>query len=227
LLACIFLLLLVFAIILTKLKVSIHYSHYQDNDSLKIEFKAWFGLIKYKLNIPLIKVDDNSPTIVIKEEVQSGRTEEPKKKDTKQFSVEDILNSIRDMKAILEHVVSLHRIIRHFFKKVSVTKLEWHTAMGVGDAALTGMLTGALWTIKGSVIGMVSHYFRLLENPSMTVQPLFQMAISQTSFKCMLHFRIGYAMVAGIKLLKFWKGGRPHFKSKMLSGLSQDKTKPV
>ncbi len=202
LIACILLFLLVFAIILTKLKVSIHYSHYQDDDFLKIEFKAWFGLIKYKINIPLIKVDDNSPTIVIKEEVQSGRTEELKKKDTKQFSVEDMLNSIRDMKAILEHVVSLHRIIRNFFKKVSVTKLEWHTAMGVGDAALTGMLTGALWTMKGSVIGMISHYFKLLENPNMTVQPLFQMAISQTSFKCMFQFRIGYAMVAGIKTVE-------------------------
>ncbi len=167
LIACILLFLLVFAIILTKLKVSIHYSHYQDDDTLKIEFKAWFGLIKYKINIPLIKVDDNSPTIVIKEEVQSGRTEKQKKKDAKQFSVEDMLNSIRDMKAILEHVVSLHRIIRNFFKKSKCNKAGMAYSHGVGDAALTGMLTGALWTIKGSVIGMISHYFRLLENPSM------------------------------------------------------------
>ena len=61
--------------------------------------------------------------------------------------------------------------------------------------------------------------------PNISVQPQFQMAISQTSFKCMLQFRIGHAIIAGIKLLKFWKGGRPHFKSKSLSGLSsQDKT---
>ena len=105
------------SIFLTKLKVSIHYFHFQDDDSLKIEFKAWLGLIKYKINIPLIKVDDNSPTIVIKEEVQSGRTEEPKKKNANQFSAEDLLNSMRDMKAILEHVVSFHRIIRHFLKR--------------------------------------------------------------------------------------------------------------
>jgi len=65
---------------LTKLKVSIHYFHFQDDDSLKIECKAWLGLIKYKLNVPLIKVDDNSPTVVIKEEVQSGSTEETKKR---------------------------------------------------------------------------------------------------------------------------------------------------
>ncbi len=165
LIVCILLFFLIVSIFLTKLKVSIHYFHFQDDDSLKIEFKAWLGLIKYKLNIPLIKVDDNSPTIVIKEEVQSGTTEETKKKNTIQYSAEDLLNSVRDIKAILKHVVSFHRILRHFLKKVNVTELEWHSMMGVGDAASTGMLTGALWTIKGSIIGIFSHYFRLLDNP--------------------------------------------------------------
>ena len=134
---------------MTKLKVSIHYFHFQDDDSLKIEFKAWLGLIKYKLNIPLIKVDDNSPTIVIKEEVQSGTTEETKKKNTIQFSAEDLLNSLRDMKAILKHVVSFHRILRHFLKKVNVTKLEWHSIMGVGDAAYNGDVNRCFMDDKG------------------------------------------------------------------------------
>ena len=66
---------------MTKLKVYINYFHFQDDDSLKIEFKALFGLIKYKLNVPLIKVDDNSPTIVVKGEIQSGTKEETKKKE--------------------------------------------------------------------------------------------------------------------------------------------------
>ena len=212
----------------TKLKVSIHYFHFQDDDSLKIECKAWLGLIRYKLNVPLIKVDDNSPTIVMKGSAQSGTSEETKKKNTIQYSAEDLLNNMRDLKAILKHVVSFHRILRHFLKKINITQVEWHSTMGVGDAAATGMLTGALWTIKGSVIGILSHYFRLLDNPNMSVQPQFQMAISQTSFKCMLHFRIGHAIIAGIKLLKFWKGGLPQFKSKLFSNLSsKDKTKSI
>ena len=108
LIVCILLFFLIVSIFLTKLKVSIHYFHLQDDDSLKIEFKAWLGLIKYKLNIPLIKVDDNSPTIVIKEEVQSGTTAETKKKNTIQYSAEDLLNSVRDIRAILKH-----RLLRH------------------------------------------------------------------------------------------------------------------
>lgn len=212
---------------MTKVKVGINYFHAQDDDSLKIEFRALFGLIKYKLDVPLVKVDDNSPTIVVKEEFQKGEEEETKQKGTMQFSAEDLLNGFKDMKIFLEHVVSFHRIVRRFCQKVHIKQIEWQTVMGTGDAATTGMLTGALWAVKGSIIGIVSHYFRMQNNPNLSVHPHFQLAVTQTSFKCMLQFRIGHAMVAGIKLVKFWKGGWPQFKSKPLSHLSQERSKPV
>lgn len=212
---------------MTKVKVGINYFHAQDDDSLKVEFRVLFGLIKYKLDVPLIKVDDNSPTIVVKEKAQKGEEEETKQKETMQFSANDLLNTLKDIKTLLEHVVSFHRIVRHFCQKVSITQIEWQTVMGTGDAALTGMLTGAVWTIKGSIIGIISHYFRMKNSPNLSVHPHFQLAVTQTSFKCMLQFRIGHAIVAGIKLVKFWKGGWPKFKSKPLSVLSQERSKPV
>jgi len=212
---------------MTKIKVMINYFHAQDNDSLKIEFKALFGLIKYKVEIPVIKIDDDSPSIVAKGKLESGEEEKTKKKGALKFTPHDLIESFKDFKLLLEHVISLHKIIRRFLKKVKVTELEWNTLLGTGDAALTGMVTGAAWAVKGSIIGVISSYFKLLVIPQMIVQPHFQFAVAQTSFKCMLHFRIGHAMVAGIKLLKFWKGGRPQFKTKPLSALSNDKTKPV
>lgn len=205
----------------------INYFHAQDNDSLKIEFKALFGLIKYKLDIPMIKIDDDSASIVAKGKIESGENEQTMKKGEQKFTPEDLLKSFKDYKLLLLHVVSLHKIIRRFLKKVKITQLEWNTLLGTGDAALTGMLTGAAWTVKGGIIGIISSYFKLHVMPQIYVQPHFQLAVAQTSFKCMLHFRTGHAMVAGIKLLKFWKGGRPQFRTKPLSALSNDKTKPV
>lgn len=212
---------------MTKIKVMINYFHAQDDDSLKIEFKALFGLIKYKMDIPVIKIDDDSAAIVTKEKLKSGQEEKTVKEGRRKMTPDDLIKSFKDFNILLEHVVSLHKIIRRFLKKVKIKELEWNTLLGAGDAALTGMLTGAAWTVKSSVIAVISSYFRLQVMPQMTVQPHFQLAVAQTSFKCMLQFRIGHAMVAGIKLLKFWKGGRPKFKTKPLSALSNDKTKPV
>ena len=205
----------------------IHYSHVKDDDSLKIKFRAWFGLISYTIDVPLIKIDDNSPALVVEEEIKTGQEEEVKSEKRSQFFAEDILNGFKDMEHLLKHVVSLHHIIRHFLKKIMIKKFEWHTIIGTGEAAYTGMITGAVWAVKGSIIGIISHYFKLRVNPILSVQPHFQLPVSQTTFQCMLQFRIGHAMFAGIKLIKFWKGGRPQFKSKLLSTLSPEKTKTV
>lgn len=227
LITLIVLILLIITVILTKVKILLYYYHNNDNDHLKIEFKAWFGLIKYKKEIPLIKIDDNSPTIVTKETKSAGPLGNAEKKDTKQYSAEDLLHSLQDTKELLTHVVSLHRIVRKFLSKITVKELTWHSLVGIGDAAYTGMLTGALWALKGSIIGLISHYMKLKTAPAMSITPHFQFAVSQTVISCIFQFRIGHAMVAGIKLIKYWKGGMASFRTKPLSALSNDETKTV
>lgn len=221
------LLILILAIILTRLSVILDYYHGQDNDDLSITFKAWYGLIKYKIAVPLIKMDKNSPSIVYKEKVRTGEKEKTKKEDDKKFSADDLVRDLHNTKELINHVFSLHTIVRKFLRKVSVQKIEWHTNVGIGDAAYTGMLIGALWTVKGGIIGIISNFMKLKKMPIISITPNFQRAISQTHITCMIQFRIGNAMLAGIKLVKFWKGGRPNFKSKALSKISEDKTKTI
>ncbi|UII57977.1 DUF2953 domain-containing protein [Cytobacillus spongiae] len=223
------LLVLLFILVLSKLKISVDYFHGQDNDHLHIVFKIWFGLIRYKIDVPVIKVDEDSPSIVVKEETETeaGTEGTTKKKDTKKFTPEELLKSFSDMNQLLKHVIGLHRIIRSFLGKVQITELEWHSVIGIGDAAYTGMLTGAFWAVKGSIIGALSHYMKLKKSPKLSITPHFQLPISQTRLTCMIQFRIGHAMLAGIKLVKFWKGGRPKFKSQPLSQLSNSKTKSL
>ncbi|MGG3471056.1 DUF2953 domain-containing protein [Neobacillus pocheonensis] len=211
------LLLLFILIIFSKLTILVNYYHHNDNDDLKIEFRIWFGLIKFKKHIPLIKVDDNSPSIVVKDDSSN--------KDAKQITPNDVLTNLKNTKEILHHVFGMHVIVRKFFQKVTIKKLEWHSFIGVGDAAYTGMATGALWGIKGGIVGLLSHFLKLKEMPHLTVTPHFQAAVIQTQLTCMFQFRIGQAILAGLKLIKFWKGGKPHFKSK--ADISNEKMKSI
>jgi Protein of unknown function (DUF2953) len=219
-----FLLIIVFV---TKLTIYLSLYHGQDNDHLKLEFRAWFGLIRYKHEVPFIKIDENTLTIVTKEEKKAGHQEKPKKEQTKQYTAEDLLIKLKDSKEILTHVIGFHKIIRKFLKKVTIKEFEWFTVAGAGDAAYTGMLSGALWAVKGSMIGVISHSMKLKVMPKIMITPNFQKAVSQTKLRCMIQFRIGYAMLTGIKLVKYWKGGRPKFRSKALSVFSENKTKSV
>ncbi|MEH7418338.1 DUF2953 domain-containing protein [Neobacillus drentensis] len=201
-------------IIFTKLTIYIYYSHLNDNDDLKIELRVLFGLIKYKIKVPVIKVDDDSPSIVVKSKSQLGNAaDEETEPDVTQFTKNDFLTRLQTAKDILHKVVGMNVIVKKFLQKVTIKKFEWETLMGVGDAAHTGMMTGALWAVKGGIIGILSHYMRLKEMPQLTVTPHFQAAVIHTRLTCMFQFRIGYAILAGLKLIKFWKGGKPRLKS--------------
>lgn len=227
LLAILLFILLVIIILITKVKIFLDYFHGNDNDHLKVTIKAWGGLLKYKVEIPVIKIDDNSPTLIAEEKVQSGPGEKETKEKTSQVDKNDLLTSLSDFRHLLAHIAGFHKIVRSFLAKVTVRNIEWHTMVGVGDAAATGVLTGAFWAVKGGIIGIISSYMKLKEMPIMSITPSFQYAVSITSFKCMFQVRVGHAILAGIKMVKYWKGGWPEFKTKPLNALSGDKTNTV
>lgn len=189
------------------------YDHKHDDDHLKIEFKMWFGLIKYKLDIPLIKLDEDSPSIIFTQKVKTANDNKTNKANVKKFTWNDFLQYLHNVKEMLIHVVGFYKIFQRFLKKVQVKEFYWSSTVGIGDAALTGMVTGAVWAIKGSIVGFLTHYLNFKIHPTLVVIPHFQQSVTITELKCMFQFRIGNAMFAGIKLLKFWKGGRPKFKA--------------
>ena len=195
-----------------KLTIHIRYYHKKDNDDLKIELRALFGLIKYKKTIPLIKIDENSPTLVMKEKTELQGKQETVE-ETKQFSASDLLIFLSNSKELLNHVVQFHRIVRSFLAKLTIKHIEWSSIVGLGDAAHTGMISGAIWAVKGSIIGIISNYMKLKDMPKINIYPQFQGMASETLFSCMIQFRIGHAMMAGIKLVKYWKDGFPKFKT--------------
>lgn len=224
--ALIAIILLFLLIIFSKLTIHLNFFHHNDNDELSVVFKLWFGLIKYTINVPLIKIDDNSPSIVLKGNTSMGDSGEGESSsEVQQVDKDAIVSKLSNAKEIIQHVVNMQVIVSKFMKRIVIKHFEWHSLVGVGDAAYTGIITGALWTLKGSVVGMLSNFLRLKEMPVLSVTPHFQMAIIQTRITCIIHFRIGYAILAGLKLIKFWKGGRPNLK--MNTANSKEKTKTV
>lgn len=204
---------------ITRLTIFIEANHSQDDDHIKIRFSIWFGLIRYTINVPMVAVDNESPSVVFKKEKKGNVAKDEKKKKEK-FSVHNLMDNLHDTKVIIQRVIDVVPILKSFLKKITVSKFEWHSHIGVGDAANTGMITGLGWSIKGTIVGVMSHYFSLKTPPDYSITPSFQVAVSETRLRCMIHFRIGYAMVAGIKAIKRWRGGLPKFKSQTLSKLN-------
>lgn len=225
LLILVILFLLFLFIIFTKLTILAEYHHHNDNDDLKLEFRIWFGIIRYRRHIPLIKVDDDSPSIIVKTEKPADGNEQSSDTGIKQITEDSVKSYLEKAKDFLHKVSGLKVIIKKFLMKIKIKKFEWHSLIGLGNAAHTGIAAGGLWAIKGSALGILSHNLSLVAEPHISITPHFQATVIQTRISCIFQFRIGHAILAGLKLIKFWRGAKTSASNK--TNFSNEKMKSV
>ncbi|NEU29903.1 DUF2953 domain-containing protein [bacterium LRH843] len=192
---------LIVCIFVSKVSVKVVYKHDRDDDLLEARIYLWFIKV-YTYSAPLIKIDDHSPALVVKEKHYTGLSSEKKRQV---ITPQTIINYLRKFKEFLQSIVGFHRIIKKFCGRISVHYLKWQTHIGVGEAAHSAQIAGAVWALKGSIVGIMSHYFKMKQMPNLYVQPYFNEWVSKITFSCMVSFRIGHAIVAGLMLLKHWK----------------------
>ncbi|WP_083413105.1 DUF2953 domain-containing protein [Bacillus massilinigeriensis] len=204
---------LIILIFLMKITVTIDYFHQNKDDRLSIVVKTAAGMWWRKYEFPVLITDDDETAIMF----QVNREDSFMEENTKgKVEFEDVWKIIHDLKEILQHIIGFERIVRNFMKKVIVRKLSWHTKAGIGDAAATAVIFGIIWGAKGSTVGLMSKYAKIRCKPELSVTPCFQAPFSQTELSCIIQVRIGHAIFAGTRIVKYWKGGFPEPKSRPL-----------
>ncbi|WP_170007930.1 DUF2953 domain-containing protein [Bacillus fonticola] len=207
-----------------RISIRFHLFHGGDNDRVTIQMRAFWGILRYTIDIPFVKKEKGSvASFEFEEDVKSGKKEKTKKKKKRKITPEKIWNSLQDTKEVAKHVRHLHHIMSSFLKHIEVSALRWKTVIGVGDAAKTGTITGLLWTVKSCILGWVSHHMVMNSLPTYDITPDFYARRSVTEFECMIHFRVGHAILAALKLIAYWRGGVPKFKSSPLAEFTDKK----
>jgi hypothetical protein len=201
---------LIAIISLTVLHIKVIFCHEKENDYVQIQIKIWFGLIRYTIKVPFLKLIKNSKNNEWNLEYEANVTPKNPKKtkfhSRNNLTTEELVQIIHKGREFLKKVKDLQKILKHFCRHISVDTLVWESVVGVKNAALTGILTGTLWAAKGELISLLSKLIRLKTMPKINVVPSFQIPYTKTRLECMLHFRIGYAIIAGLKIVRFWKG---------------------
>lgn len=205
----VFIIAFVLFLMLSLMPIVIEIKMFRDkaNDEVICRFETFFGLIQYKLEIPLIhwiNRKNNTPILEIDTEVESGKTENFIK-DNKELLNFGEIEKIQDQLAHLYH--QYHNILSYIQKKIVLETLSWKTEFGTGDAAVTGILFGILWGIKGNLFAMIQKHIHS-KNISFHVVPYFDQEIFKTRIHCIITLKIGYAIIASIKFVHvYWKRG--------------------
>ncbi|MFC0235521.1 DUF2953 domain-containing protein [Fictibacillus phosphorivorans] len=195
------LLFLLIVISLSTIHISIYFVHRNDNSNIQVNFKM-YHFLKYKLNVPLIMVDAQDHSVKIREEKDTTLGQ---KKEKKKITFLQLKNQYQSFKKMLKHINHFYQILAAFLKKMKMKKVEWHSAIGLGEASSSAIAAGAVWGFKGIAIQVLNTFFKLEESPNVSVVPVFQGMHSETRFSCMISFKIGHAIVVMLKILKSWR----------------------
>lgn len=193
--------LFIFISLFTKLTIDLTYKFDPNDQRLVVLIKALFGLIRIRMDIPELN-DTNT---------EKQKSEKPDPSLDKNFTdidsidEDEALKAYRPIKYWMKNMNELYKVVKKSLKKVRITQLVWKSAIGTGDAATTGIISGVGWSFKGTVIGMLSYYFSLKVQPQLEIRPIFNRKISNTYVKCIFQVRAGQAILAGLKIFKLWK----------------------
>lgn len=90
-----------------------------------------------------------------------------------------------------------------FFKKLAafihIKQMKWHTHIGRDDAMDTALLTGSLWALKGSLLGIITGFFPV-HKVDLQVYPVFSQNVFSSQFHCTLQARIASLLLIGLWL---------------------------
>lgn len=200
------LILLCFITCIAQIRIKLDYQYRQHDGQFRAKLFLW-KLSIYTIEIPLLQFDPDSSSVIVEE---NSNVANHKKHVKKKLTVQTILNNMRKMNEWIKHIGQLHKIVRRFLRKVRINQLSWHSELGIGDASHTGEAAGMVWMMKGLIIGTAANYMSLAAHPNLSVTPHFQQMLLQTHFTCMISFRVGHAILAGLLIVKHWKK-RPTF----------------
>lgn len=194
------LLVLVFLVIIifySRLTITAHYVYNNRKDYMTVRIVALYGIVSKTLSMP---------GDLMEKKVEKAMKEDRRQTEEREQSwFKRVKADAKTIKDILRLFNESKHTLRKFLKKTVVHELSWVSSIGAGDAALTGKLIGAAWSIKGIVQMLVYQFLTIRCRPRLDVTGFYNNKVIGTEFNCIFSIRVGDAILTAIRLLRYWK----------------------
>lgn len=162
----------------------------------------------YQLELPDLQANLN----IWEQELLSFKTKTqnsldgPEKQD---IEVRNPLKLLKDVWPILvkiyPYLLKIYKpldvITKKFFATIKCQELTWSTEIGLHDAAVTALLSGALWNIKYNIKrNLLNNVEASQTRINFRTDPLFNKSCFNVNFRCIFMVRIGNIIITNLKV---------------------------
>lgn len=190
-----------------RVRFEVAYHRRGENDHLKVEMTALWGLIKYKTEVPIIDLDQYFLKPFLKFEADIETVVSHPIDEAGMIVKVPVLLILRKLPIYIKNGINYFNhyqaALRRFCKAIRCHRLTCTTMIGLGDPAYTGMVSGTVWTLKGYVYrAFRNNVGDMLKQPEFSVIPCFNDTCLKLDFNCIFDMRIGHIIIAGLQIIK-------------------------
>lgn len=149
------------------------------------------GESDYSLYVGLGPIRINLKKLLVKAKEKPEETKSEEEKEKKKLSFKDVESGLK--KGV--------EALRYLKKKFTVSLFSFKARFSLGDAADTGIATGAAYGSIYSILGAIDRYF-ILKKQEVIITPVFQGVGFETELKGNFQLRLIYCLGLIIKVRK-------------------------
>ena len=192
---------IVIILLLCYIKIYIRFAYQRDdsNDYMEVSIYTLRRVLVYSLQIPCIEFAGSENGSWLESKVKTGSSQDKiHTKREQRFLKKTIKMYMKNPQKLgqiirrLRSFIGLYcRILDEVISKLCCEQLSWKTVYGSEDAAIAGIGTGFLWTLKGLMITRLKKHVMLAKDPIISVCPIFGQNSLKMDFQCIFSIRLG------------------------------------
>ena len=183
----------------SKIYIALQYQRDGSNDYIAVHVYLFRRLLAYSMQVPMIEIGDITNSFWLKSKIKVGKSQdETHSKREQRFITKTakfyILHPGRLKRIIrlVRYYIRLYcRVMNKIIHSLQCEQLQWKTMYGSEDAALTGIGTGLLWTVKSLMITRLKKHVIVTKKPIINVKPIFGQNSFKVDFQCIFSIRFG------------------------------------
>lgn len=190
------------------LYIAINIRRYGKDDNINIRVSMLGDFVNYNIKIPVIEFSSKDGLTLLESVIDTTKERiETHPKREKRFIknlVKIYLTQPRRLRKLIKTARNYSRRYRKFMAQLFVNiyceKLYWKTTFGSEDAALTGLGSGLLWSMKGLIVAILHNRIKVACRPEINVVPVFGRTHFEIDFSCIFRIRLGNVITATVSL---------------------------
>ena len=174
------------------------------NDYIKVEVYFMRRLLVYSMQVPMIEITKGIHSLWVESKIKTDENEDKTHtkreqryiKEKMKFYITHPLKLKLLVKQVRYYTRVYYQVLEQIIKSLYCEELCWKTSYGSKDAAITGIVSGMLWTVKALLLTNLQKKIVFKDKPVIQVNPVFGQTHLKVDFQCIFSIRLGNVITA-------------------------------